>query len=163
MQVMRNVYSSCFWRHTSATRSASSERCSSSCLLIPIGSTSVPYMSKARASGSGMRPPFSGNRGKREHSPVVGTTRCRAGSRGGAEPGSVGVWVQEGLAARRRGMPREPVISVDPFKPLGEEPGPGHNRWHEAIEPAVEVDPGDTVVYETSDAFDGQLNDASTA
>ena len=60
-------------------------------------------------------------------------------------------------------MPREHVISIDPSRPLGEEPGPGHNRWHEAIEPAVEVDPGDTVVYETRDAFDGQLSDASTA
>ncbi len=60
-------------------------------------------------------------------------------------------------------MPREHVISVDPFKPLGEEPQTGHNRWHEAIEPVVEVDPGDTVVYETRDAFDGQLNNQSTA
>jgi formamidase len=60
-------------------------------------------------------------------------------------------------------MPREHVISVDPFKPLGEEPATGHNRWHEAIEPVVEVDPGDTVVYETRDAFDGQLNGESTA
>ncbi|HEU4493121.1 MAG TPA: acetamidase/formamidase family protein [Rubrobacteraceae bacterium] len=60
-------------------------------------------------------------------------------------------------------MPREHVISIDPFKPLAEEPGIGHNRWHEAIEPVVEVDPGDTVVYETRDAFDGQLNSHSTA
>ena len=60
-------------------------------------------------------------------------------------------------------MPREHVISADPFKPLGEEPGTGHNRWHEAIEPVVEVDPGDTVVYETRDAFDAQLNPRSTA
>lgn len=60
-------------------------------------------------------------------------------------------------------MPREHVISIDPFKPLAEEPGTGHNRWHEAIEPVVEVDPGDTVVYETRDAFDGQLNSDSTA
>ena len=60
-------------------------------------------------------------------------------------------------------MPREHVVSVDPFKPLGEEPETGHNRWHEAIEPVVEVDPGDTVVYETRDAFDGQLDDRSTA
>jgi len=59
-------------------------------------------------------------------------------------------------------MPREHVVSVDPFKPLGEEPETGHNRWHEAIEPVVEVDPGDTVVYETRDAFDGQLDDRST-
>jgi formamidase len=60
-------------------------------------------------------------------------------------------------------MPREHVIGIDPSKPLGEEPRTGHNRWHEAIEPVVEVDPGDTVVYETRDAFDGQLNGQSTA
>jgi formamidase len=60
-------------------------------------------------------------------------------------------------------MPQEHVVSIDPSKPLSEEPGTGHNRWHEDIEPVVEVDPGDTVVYETRDAFDGQLNRASTA
>jgi formamidase len=65
--------------------------------------------------------------------------------------------------ARRRRMLREHVISIDPSKPLGEEPQTGHNRWHEAIEPVVEVDPGDTVVYETRDAFDGQLSSESTA
>jgi formamidase len=54
-------------------------------------------------------------------------------------------------------MPREHVIAIDPSKPLAEEPQTGHNRWHEAIEPVVEVEPGDTVVYETRDAFDGQL------
>jgi formamidase len=58
-------------------------------------------------------------------------------------------------------MPKEHVIDVDPFKPLSEEPGTGHNRWHEAIEPVVEVDPGDTVIYETRDAFDGQLDSGS--
>ena len=60
-------------------------------------------------------------------------------------------------------MPQEHVVSIDPSKPLGEEPGTGHNRWHEAIEPVVEVDPGDTVVYETRDAFDGQLDTETTA
>ena len=60
-------------------------------------------------------------------------------------------------------MPQEHVVSIDPSKPLSEEPGTGHNRWHEDIEPVVEVDPGDTVVHETRDAFDGQLNDESTA
>jgi formamidase len=65
--------------------------------------------------------------------------------------------------ARRTAMPQEHVVSIDPSKPLGEEPGTGHNRWHEAIEPVVEVDPGDTIVYETRDAFDGQLNRESTA
>jgi formamidase len=60
-------------------------------------------------------------------------------------------------------MPREHVISIDPTRPLAEEPQTGHNRWHEAIEPVVEVEPGDTVVYETRDAFDGQLNSGSSA
>jgi formamidase len=60
-------------------------------------------------------------------------------------------------------MPQEHVVNIDPSKPLSEEPGTGHNRWHEDIEPVVEVDPGDTVVYETRDAFDGQLNGESTA
>src|SRR5919199_1465107 len=66
-------------------------------------------------------------------------------------------------AARRRVMPKEHVVGIDPFKPLGQEPGTGHNRWHEAIEPVVEVDPGDTVIYETRDAFDGQLDTESAA
>ncbi|HEX3317620.1 MAG TPA: acetamidase/formamidase family protein [Solirubrobacteraceae bacterium] len=51
----------------------------------------------------------------------------------------------------------EHVIQIDPAKPLAQQPETGHNRWHEAVEPVVEVDPGDTVVYETRDAFDGQL------
>ena len=59
-------------------------------------------------------------------------------------------------------MPQEHLVSVDPFEPLGREPGTGHNRWHEAIEPVLEVDPGDTVVYETRDAADAQLNSSST-
>jgi formamidase len=58
-------------------------------------------------------------------------------------------------------MPKEHVIDVDPFKPQSEEPGTGHNRWHEAIEPVVEVHPSDTVIYETRDAFDGQLDSGS--
>ncbi|MDP8949829.1 MAG: acetamidase/formamidase family protein [Actinomycetota bacterium] len=59
-------------------------------------------------------------------------------------------------------MPQEHLVRVDPFEPLGREPGTGHNRWHEAIEPVLEVDPGDTVVYETRDAVDAQLNSSST-
>jgi formamidase len=57
----------------------------------------------------------------------------------------------------------EHVISIDPSKPLSEQPETGHNRWHEAVPPVVEVEPGDTVVYETRDAFDGQLGPESTA
>jgi formamidase len=60
-------------------------------------------------------------------------------------------------------MAREHVIEIDPSTPLVEEQRHGHNRWHEAIEPAVEVEPGDLVVYETRDAFDIQLNSRSTA
>jgi len=59
-------------------------------------------------------------------------------------------------------VPQEYAIDIDPFKPLSEEPGTGHNRWHESIEPVLEVNPGDTVVYETRDAVDGQLNSGST-
>src|SRR5439155_13648911 len=63
----------------------------------------------------------------------------------------------------RRAMPTEHVISIDPSKPLADEPQTGHNRWHEAIEPVLEVEPGETVVYETRDAFDGQLSPSATA
>jgi formamidase len=60
-------------------------------------------------------------------------------------------------------MPTEHVIEIDQSKPLADQPETGHNRWHEDIEPVVEVDPGDTVVYETRDAFDGQFDQGSTA
>lgn len=60
-------------------------------------------------------------------------------------------------------MPQERVIWVDPSKALGQEPETGHNRWHEDIEPVLEVEPGDTIIYETRDAFDGQLDRNSTA
>jgi formamidase len=59
-------------------------------------------------------------------------------------------------------MPGEHVIAIDPSKQLAEQPESGHNRWHEAIPPVVEVEPGDTVIYETRDAFDGQLDPGST-
>jgi formamidase len=54
-------------------------------------------------------------------------------------------------------------IAIDPTRPLAAEAQTGHNRWHEAIPPALEVDPGDIVVLETRDAFDGQLSPDSTA
>ena len=46
-------------------------------------------------------------------------------------------------------------IAIDPARPLASEARTGHNRWHEAIPPALEVDPGDVVVLETRDAVDG--------
>lgn len=37
-----------------------------------------------------------------------------------------------------------------------------HNRWHPAIPPAAFADPGDTVVFETRDAFDNPFHRGST-
>ncbi|MBA2692855.1 MAG: acetamidase/formamidase family protein [Rubrobacter sp.] len=59
-------------------------------------------------------------------------------------------------------MPTEHIIEIDPAKPLAEEPDTGHNRWHESVEPVAEVEPGDIVVYETRDAFDGQFGPGAT-
>lgn len=55
-----------------------------------------------------------------------------------------------------------PGISIDRSKGVGEEQGTGHNRWHPAIEPVIEVRPGEAVELETRDALDGQLTSAST-
>lgn len=55
------------------------------------------------------------------------------------------------------------VVKINRSKSLAEEPGSGHNRWHEAIPPILNVNPGDQVVMETRDAFDGQITPASTA
>ena len=60
-------------------------------------------------------------------------------------------------------MPTEHVIAIDPSQALADQPETGHNRWHEAIEPVLEVEPGETVVYETRDAFDGQIHPGSSA
>jgi formamidase len=50
--------------------------------------------------------------------------------------------------------PRTHTITIEPFKPLAEQPGVGHNRWHEDVPPVVEVEQGDRVVIDTFDAFD---------
>jgi formamidase len=54
------------------------------------------------------------------------------------------------------------VIKIDRSKSLAEEPGTGHNRWHEEIPPILTVNAGDQVVVETRDALDGQITPAST-
>lgn len=54
-------------------------------------------------------------------------------------------------------------VRIDRSKTLAEEPGTGHNRWHEAIPPILQVAPGDTVVLETRDALDGQFTPSSTS
>jgi formamidase len=53
-------------------------------------------------------------------------------------------------------------VGIDRTKQLADDPGTGHNRWHEDIPPIVTIDPGDTVVLETRDGFDGQLGPDST-
>jgi formamidase len=54
------------------------------------------------------------------------------------------------------------AITIDPSKPLRDEPATGHNRWHPGLTPVITVDPGDEVVLETRDAFDGQVRPTST-
>lgn len=54
-------------------------------------------------------------------------------------------------------------IRIDSSRPLGAEPATGHNRWHPDIPPAVRCEPGEEVVMETRDAFDGQVTRRSTA
>ena len=53
-------------------------------------------------------------------------------------------------------------VLVDETRPLTEEPGTGHNRWHPEIAPVVTCDPGDEVVLQTRDAFDGQIGPDAT-
>jgi formamidase len=48
-------------------------------------------------------------------------------------------------------------IRIDRSKPLGDEPNTGHNRWHPDIPPVVHCQPGDEVILDTRDAFDGQM------
>jgi len=40
--------------------------------------------------------------------------------------------------------------------------GSCHNRWHPAIRPAATANPGDTVIFETRDAFDNPFNRSTT-
>lgn len=48
-------------------------------------------------------------------------------------------------------------VEIDREKRLRAEPRTGHNRWHPDIPPILEVDPGEEVVLQTRDAFDGQI------
>jgi formamidase len=53
-------------------------------------------------------------------------------------------------------------VRVDYAKSLAEEPETGHNRWHPDIPPVVRCDPGEEVVLDTRDAFDGQMGPEAT-
>jgi formamidase len=48
-------------------------------------------------------------------------------------------------------------IEINRGKPLKDEPGRGHNRWHPDIPPVAEVDPMEEVTIETRDSSDGQI------
>ena len=54
-------------------------------------------------------------------------------------------------------------VTVDPTRPLAEEPRTGHNRWHPDLEPIATVRPDEEITLETRDGIDGQLTPASTA
>jgi hypothetical protein len=73
-------------------------------------------------------------------------------------------WTSRRPPPRREGSAHGRARDRDrPVEASLDEPETGHNRRHEAIEPVVEVEPGDTVVYETRDAFDWQLPPGATA
>ncbi|HEX8110638.1 MAG TPA: acetamidase/formamidase family protein, partial [Kofleriaceae bacterium] len=54
------------------------------------------------------------------------------------------------------------AVQIDRSKSLAEQPGTGHNRWHEGIPPILRIQPGDQVILETRDALDGQITPSST-
>ncbi|HYH48283.1 MAG TPA: acetamidase/formamidase family protein, partial [Acidimicrobiia bacterium] len=54
-------------------------------------------------------------------------------------------------------------IRIDRGLPLAGEPHTGHNRWHPDIPPVLRCDPGDEVVLETRDTFDGYFGAGSTS
>ncbi|HEV8173005.1 MAG TPA: acetamidase/formamidase family protein, partial [Actinoplanes sp.] len=53
-------------------------------------------------------------------------------------------------------------VRVDRSKTLVEEPATGHNRWHPDIPPIARCEPGDELLLETRDAFDGQMGPQAT-
>ena len=54
-------------------------------------------------------------------------------------------------------------IELDYTKRCADEPTKGHNRWHPDIPPALEVEPGEEVVLQTRNAFDGGVTPNSRA
>jgi len=54
-------------------------------------------------------------------------------------------------------------IEIDRTKPLKDDAGKGHNRWHPDIPPVVEADPMEEVTIETRESSDGQIRPGKTA
>jgi formamidase len=53
-------------------------------------------------------------------------------------------------------------IRIDRRLPLAAEPHTGHNRWHPDIPPALRCEPGDELILDTRDTFDGFFDAGST-
>ncbi|MCZ6628257.1 MAG: acetamidase/formamidase family protein [SAR324 cluster bacterium] len=53
-------------------------------------------------------------------------------------------------------------ITMDRTRPLREQPGKGHNRWHPDIPAVATVRPGELVTLDTLDALDGQITPDTT-
>lgn len=53
-------------------------------------------------------------------------------------------------------------VRIDATKPLCEEPETGHNRWHPDIPPVAHCKPGDKLIMETRDVFDGRIGPETT-
>jgi formamidase len=60
-------------------------------------------------------------------------------------------------------MSEHHTIRIDRGEPLAKDPHTGHNRYHPNIEPILEADEGDEVVFETRDAMDGQIGPETKA
>ena len=61
------------------------------------------------------------------------------------------------MGSTRVGHTRMHRLKIDRTKPLCDEPHTGHNRWHHALEPLLEVAEGEEIAIETRDAADGRL------
>ena len=46
-------------------------------------------------------------------------------------------------------------VRIDLSKPLADDPGTGHNRWHPGSPPILRMDPGDEAVLETRCSYCG--------
>lgn len=60
-------------------------------------------------------------------------------------------------------MSRDHIIRLNAKGRLADQPGTGHNRWHEEIPPSIEIEPGDSVLMDVRDGFDGQISPTSVA
>jgi formamidase len=53
-------------------------------------------------------------------------------------------------------------LEIDATRPLIDDPTNGHNRWHPAIPAVLEVEPGESVLFQLRDGLDVQIRPDST-